>query len=221
MPCPCQEAKKARLRIERSGLQHVLNVLTFDRYKVAEPWQERALATTLAWLTVIGDNADVEGNGIKPWLFMGGAVGSGKTHLCTAACGELLQSGRAVRYMLWPEEARKLKACVNDGEEFERIIHPLEHANVLYIDDLFKVQRSPGMTAAVTPAEIRVAFELLDARYRINLPTIISCEWLMDELLQMDEGVFSRVYERTKRFAVQIGRVAGRNMRLTDIGGVM
>lgn len=222
--CACQAVKQARLNIERSGLQHALNTLTFGAYKAVEPWQKNALNTAKAWL-----NETLKGsNGAKPWLFMGGAVGSGKTHLCTAACGELLKGNRAVRYMLWSEDSRALKASVNDLEEFERIIRPLETVDVLYIDDLFKVQRNrqqtnlrgetfrPSIKELVTPADIRVAFELLDARYRMNRPTIISCEWLMDELMQMDEGVFSRVYERTEGYRSQIGRVGNRNFRMHD-----
>ena len=148
------------------------------------------------------------------WLFLGGAAGSGKTHLCTAACGELLRRGVAVRYMLWPEEARQLKGLVNDAEAYGKLLRPLQMAEVLYIDDLFKVQRSGGVAASVTPADVRVAFELLDARYRARRATIISCEWLMDELLQVDEALFSRVYERSRGFCVQIARKGGRNARL-------
>lgn len=220
-PCKCVEAKRARHIIERSGLAHVLDTLTFDSYKDVEPWQQNAIEAARSWL-----KETVHGGNYRPWLFMGGAVGSGKTHLCTAVCGELLRNGRAVRYMLWPEDSRSLKASVNDLEEFEQIIRPLETVDVLYIDDLFKVQRDREQTnfrgetfrktikELISEADVRVAFELLDARYRMNRPTIISCEWLMDELMQMDEGVFSRVYERSKLFMVQISRKDGRNMRL-------
>lgn len=203
-PCPCQDVKRERRRLRESGLERLVDSMTFEAYRADEPWQKRALDAVRRWLD----------RGASGWLFLGGAVGSGKTHLCTAACGELLRAGRAVRYMLWPEEVRELKACVNDAAAFDRLIRPLERVDVLYIDDLFKVQRACGGAAGVSPAEIRVAFELIDARYRMDRPTIISCEWMMDELLQMDEGVFSRVYEKARGAIAQIGRVDGRNMRL-------
>lgn len=219
--CPCQEAERARKIMELSGLSHVLDTLTFERYQATEPWQQNALENAKHWL----DQTFSNGNQ-RPWLFMGGAVGSGKTHLCTAVCGELLGAGRAVRYMLWPEDSRAMKASVNDLEEFDCLIRPLKTVDVLYIDDLFKTQRERkqtsyrGETYRLTPqelistADVRVAFELLDARYRMDRPTIISCEWLMDELMQIDDGLFSRVYDRSKLYTVQIARKDGRNMRL-------
>ena len=170
------------------------------------PWQQKNLATVQKWVE------EVKGGG-SPWLYCGGAVGSGKTHLCTAACGVLLNSGKAVRYMLWSDEARMLKALVNDEDEYYRKIEPLKTCDVLYIDDLFKVQRG-DQQGRITPADIRLAFELIDARYRNDRITIISCEWLMDELLGLDEGVSSRIYERSRGYRVQIAREAGRNMRL-------
>ena len=224
--CKCHAVKRARRRLERSGLQYAIDTLTFERYRADAPWQQDALATVKAWVsaTIAGDP------GIRPWLFMGGSVGSGKTHLCTAACGDILLAGHDVRYVLWRETARSLKANINDPEEYERIMDPLKTVDVLYIDDLFKTQRErvqtnhrgeayrPTVQERVSEAETRIAFELLDARYRMNRPTVISCEWLMDELMQIDDGVASRIYERSNGYRVGIGRADGRNMRLN--GGV-
>jgi DNA replication protein DnaC len=186
----------------------VMDRLTFAAYKPQEPWQAKALDTVQRWV------ADVQAGG-KPWLVALGAVGSGKTHLCTAACADLLNSGHGVRYMLWPEESRQLKACVTDAESFGELLYPLQKAEILYIDDLFKTQRGAD-TGRITPADIKVACELLDSRCRNNRPTIISSEWLMDELLDMDEGVFSRVYQMSRGYKVQIARDKGRNIRLKE-----
>ena len=66
---------------------------------------------------------------------------------------------------------------------------------------------------------IKIAFSILNARYLMNKPTIISSEWdLINQLLPADEGVFSRVYERCKRYRVMIPRNAGNNFRLTQKG---
>ena len=59
----------------------------------------------------------------------------------------------------------------------------------------------------ITEADIKIAFTILNARYIRNKPTIISSEWdLVDQLLEADEGVFSRVYERCKNHMVIIMR---------------
>lgn len=172
-------------------------------------WQQKAMQTVKEWTAeVIGQKS--------PWLFFGGAVGSGKTHLCTAACGELLSKGIAVYYMLWQEEARRLKTFSNDAAYYERLMRPLKETPVLYIDDLFKTKRGDqrSIQEAVTPADVRVAFEIIDARTRANRPTIISTEWMLDELVEADEGTFSRVNYMSEGYQVQIARERGRNWRM-------
>lgn len=204
--CSCHEMASAKKRLADSGLSAVINELTFDAFKVSEDWQRGMYDIADAWTQAII-------SGDKPWMFFGGAVGSGKTHLCTAACGTLLNAGIGVRYMLWPTESRQLRACVTDMEAFDELAYPLERAKVLYIDDLFKTERGAKLGSISTP-EVKVAFEILDARYRMNLPTIISTEWMMTELLELDEGTFSRVYQRSRRYIAEISRVPGRNMRI-------
>ena len=64
---------------------------------------------------------------------------------------------------------------------------------------------------------MRVAFELLNARYNRGLPTLISSEWLSAELLTVDEATFSRVLERAKGFTLDIARQENRNFRTREI----
>jgi hypothetical protein len=48
-----------------------------------------------------------------------------------------------------------------------------------------------------------------------NKIVVISSEWLLtQELLAVDEGTFSRVYERSKGYRVEIKREEGRNYRI-------
>lgn len=210
--CDCEKVKRARRLLEKSGLTRAVEAMTFDAYRAQESWQQSALQTAQAW------TGEVMG-GKAPWMFFGGQPGSGKTHLCTAACGTLLNAGIAVRYMLWVETSRQLKASINDGETFERLIRPLIDAPVLYMDDLFKTRRGDARSIqeAVTPADIRVAFEIIDARVRMNRPTIISTEWMLDELLAADEAAFSRVNCMSEGYQVQIGRDKGRNWRMKEV----
>lgn len=63
---------------------------------------------------------------------------------------------------------------------------------------------------------IKIAFTIINARYLMNKPTIISSEWdLVNQLLPADEGVFSRVYERCKGNRLTIERKMENNYRLT------
>lgn len=208
--CGCERVRRARNNLEKSGLGRAVKTMTFESYQARESWQQKALKTAQEWTEEI-----LKGN--APWLFYGGEPGSGKTHLCTAACGRLLDSGVAIHYMIWPETARQLKACYFDKEAFDQLVHPLKKAPVLYIDDLLKTARSDQRACAVTDRDTDVLMEIINARVLANLPTIISTEWMLDELVMAEKGVFSRVYEMSRGYQVQIGRDKGRNWRMKGV----
>lgn len=198
--CKCAPRRKSLKQIERSGLKSALLSCTFTTYLTTEKWQENAKETAQKYV------ADHEGK----WFMACGEVGSGKTHLCTAICGELLNVGVEVRYMLWRDEVGRLKACVNDNEEYESLMRPLKTVRVLYIDDFFKTERG----VKPTTSEINMAFEILNSRYADRkLITIISTERTPEQLLDIDEAVGSRIYERCRGYCVRITG-SGKNWRI-------
>lgn len=139
------------------------------------------------------------------WFALCGQSGCGKTHLCTAICRELLLAGKNVRYMLWRDEIVRIK---QGGEEQQRILEDFKNVQVLYIDDLFK-----SGDARPTAADINYAFEILNYRYNCpELITILSSELTEDELLDVDEAVGGRIYERARAFT--IGRSREKNYRI-------
>lgn len=189
--CRCMAARKSLWRIERSGLRDVVDLYTLENYETREPWQGKVMETAKRFL------ADEEAR----WWYFGGQVGAGKTHICTAITTELMRRGMAAKYMLWRDEVVQLKACITDDQQYNAIISPLKTAPVLYIDDLFKVEKGKSPSAA----DVNIAFELLNYRYNNReLYTIISSEKAMNDLLDIDEAVGSRVYERTKAGGYQL-----------------
>jgi DNA replication protein DnaC len=188
--CRCMATRRSQRHIERSGLKSQLEDCTFAKYQTPEQWQAEAKLKAQNYLT---DNCG-------KWFLACGSVGSGKTHLCTAICGEFLNMGKEVRYMLWRDEAVQLKAAVNDSE-YARLINPLKTTEVLYIDDFFKTEKDKKPTTG----DIHLAFELLNYRYNDKkLLTIISTEKHMKELLDIDEAVGSRIYQRAKESIIPI-----------------
>lgn len=182
--CGCMKKRRSVWNMEKSGLGDLLEYCTFDRYQTKEPWQKEAKRTAM----------DYTKNNSEKWFVASGAVGSGKTHICTAICGGLLKAGLEVRYMLWRDSATKIKAVVNDYDAYNRMLDPLKSVKVLYIDDFFK-------GAKVTAGDTNLAFELLNARYNSKkLITIISTELSIEQILDIDEAVGSRIYERSKGY---------------------
>ena len=207
--CSCRLAREAKERLASSGLADAVQKQTFEAFTVNTPIQKQLKRVAMNYLDRL---LATQNEDRIPWLYVGGNPGSGKTHICTAVCGELLKHNKAVKYMQWVQEARKLKAGVND-ENFEDQVYEYISTSVLYIDDLLKQKYSPN--PVFTEADIKIAFTILNARYIMNKPTIISSEWsLLDHLLPADEGVFSRVYERSKGYTVDIDRNPANNYRL-------
>lgn len=182
--CRCMAARRNLWRIEASGLGDLVGRYTFDTWNTPEQWQRELLDAAKRYA------ADPEG-----WFAVCGRSGSGKTHICTAICGELMHRGLEVRYMLWRELGTQIKAAVREPETYRKLVDPLKTAKVLYIDDLFKT----GKGQEPTTADVSLAFELLNYRYNTKgLFTLISSEMVLNEILMTDEAVGSRIYERTK-----------------------
>lgn len=133
---------------------------------------------------------------------------SGKTHICTAICRELLLRGMPVQYMLWRDDVVKLKASVKDAEAYGAAVDRYKTVKVLYIDDLFKTGKSQdGAAQRPTGADVNLAFEILNFRYgNPELLTIISSECTVDELLDIDEAVAGRIVEKAKTFSLDKDR---------------
>ena len=118
--------------------------------------------------------------------------------------------------MLWRDEVVQIKAVVTDDYHYASLINPLKNAAVLYIDDFLKTPRDGnGIFKKPTDGDINVAFELINHRYaNKNLITIISCEYDIDEIVDIDEAVGSRIYQRTKEYCNFIKRDKTRNYRM-------
>ena len=210
-PCKCKAIRQARRTVQQSGLGDMLERCTLDTYRADHPWQQKALQTAKAFL------AEPEGN----WLYVGGQVGAGKTHLCAAVTGELLRRGFRSQYSMWRVEAQSLRTHVND-DAYRSHIAELSRVPVLYIDDFLKVEngeyqrpRNEGH-AAPTGAEIRIAIDLVNARYNLRSTiTIFSSEHLLKEVNVFDSALASRIAERCQkdRFLIGIRRSDDRNMR--------
>lgn len=130
------------------------------------------------------------------WLYISGRSGSGKTHICTAICKKLIQSGTDVYYMQWRDESVNLKSAVNDTEYYNGRMRKLKTVPVLYIDDFLK--------GSDTDADIRLAFEIMNSRYNDrSLKTIISSELDITAVLNRDEALGGRIYERAKGYMLK------------------
>lgn len=203
--CDCMRIRRCIWKMETSGLKNVIREKTFDTYQDAEPWQ-----------SAIKQGARAYADKPEGWLLFCGQSGSGKTHLCTAVCRHRLLAGDEVRYMPWRDDVAALKSMSLDSEKRQQTIDGLKKAQILYIDDLYKVGRAADGSSNPTGADISLAFELLNYRYNNRLITIISTEKTPEELVQIDEATGSRIVEMAAGRIYSIKRDTGRNYRLRN-----
>lgn len=205
--CECMAQRNKTLRsirlIKESGLKDTIRDRTFDTFVRQEQHQKDMYELAQRFLK----------SDMTHWLYYGGQVGAGKTHICTAVVGELLlKRGKEVRYLQWREDVPRIKAKVND-ESYQEIVGEYKNADVLYIDDLFKTDTDRG--GKITAGDINLAFEILNWRYQNpELITIISSQLTVKEIILIDEAIGSRIFEKSKGYIMTISSDIRKNYRL-------
>jgi DNA replication protein DnaC len=180
--------------MEAYGLSRTIKSQTFDTFQATEKWQIQ-LKEAVAQYAKSPDG----------WMMIGGQPGSGKTHLCTAVCREILLRGESLLYMPWREYIGKLKALNTDPGERFALLDKCKQTPWLYIDDLFKTGKNQENKAMPTATDINLAFEILN--YRYNNPhaiTILSSESTLDEIIRIDEATGSRIGERAGKYSISL-----------------
>lgn len=182
--CECMAKRRSIRRIRQSNMEDMLRRYTFDSYETPDDSRRQIKSAALDFA-----------NSNSGWFYIAGQSGSGKTHICTAICSRLIDRGKEVYYMRWRDESRQLKGMLNT-EEIEKPLEKLKRVPVLYIDDFFK--------GGANDADVRMAFEILNARYNdTRLRTVISSEYPIRQLLNIDEALGGRIWERSNGYRIQ------------------
>ena len=201
--CICRAKKQSMRRIQRSGLENVIETCTFKAYIATEPWQRYAKGQAVKFAV------NPEG-----WFYLGGQVGSGKTHLCTAIVHALINKGMEARYMLWRDESITLKSLITRDEEYKERIEPFKQVKVLYIDDFLRTPKIQGRPQQPSSADINIMLEIINYRYlHKDLITVISSERTLDEIIEFDEALGSRIMQKAQDYCVAIDSIKDRNYR--------
>lgn len=199
-PCKCQKIRATLQRAKRSGLGDVLKDFTFAKYETTDSWQKDIKEKAEQFCK--DDNAK--------WFYIGGQVGCGKSHICTAIASYYIKSGKELRYMLWAEDSKFLKANINE-DVYQEKMNEYKNVDVLYIDDFLKVKQGDVPTSA----DINIAFEIINHRLMSrDKITIISSEKQLGEVMDYDEATMSRIYQLTGDYKFGIPKDKNKNYRL-------
>jgi len=192
-PCKCREVKQYKRILEASGISEGFLRKRFNNFNVKYAEIKEMKKMAIAYTKKFNDIRYMKNNSIA----LLGQPGSGKTHLSIAIANELMGQGVGVRYMSYRDEIPKIKQSVTDEINYSREMNKYKNATVLLIDDLYKnaTYKDRAGREYVADADLRVMFEIINHRYLKNAPIIVSSEYFIEDLLNFDEALGSRILE--------------------------
>ena len=199
--CECMANRNIAVKAEESGLKELLKH-SFDNFVAKTAIQKE-----------MKKSAKKNAGDRKKWFYIGGMTGSGKSHICSAICKEMLNKRRQVNYAIWTEDFKELNFLQNDRKEFNWKMQNLKNVEILYIDDLFKVKKGEQ----VTNTDVQIAFSVINHRYNNDMKTIISSELTLEELVSIDEAVAGRIAEKAGEFVLNVDKNPDANYRFRNV----
>lgn len=184
--CECMLKRKYIALAQKVGLGNSIFDKTFDSFSTADDWQIFIKQTALEFCK---QNKQKD-------FYIGGQVGCGKTHICTAIINNFLNQGKRCQYVIWNDIITRLKQTAYDDKKlYYEYLDQLKFVDVLFIDDFFKNDIN-------SKADLDIAFQIINTRYINSLITIISSERPLikdsiKSLRDIDEAIASRIYEMT------------------------
>ena len=203
--CACVQQRKFKQKLNSSRFSRELLQKTFASFetrgnaKLIEIKQKAQ-----AFVESFKPTQEINSIGIM------GPVGTGKTHLCCAISNALMDKGHQVYYFNFIEGFQEMFSFYSkEASELEAVRKELLDAEILFIDDLFKGIEKFDLTKGV----YKELYSIINHRYVQGLPIIWNSEF-KSRLLTVDEGLTSRILE--KSYTLQFGdsQASGSNQRL-------
>lgn len=166
--------EKFREFIERTDcLQGDLLHCSFDNFQDKTPTLAGIKKAVRDWAMRVYKQSDG-----RRWLYLCGACGCGKTHLCAAAANGLRAAGVSVLFMTTPALLGALRGMMNaqrsDTDRTEEFIQQLSVVPVLVLDDLGTEKLSDWSES--------VLFRIIDSRWTTRRPLLVSSNLTPDRI---------------------------------------
>jgi DNA replication protein DnaC len=130
------------------------------------------------------DDARAFADAPEGWLLLSGASGCGKTHIAAAIVNRILERGDPALFVVVPDLLDHLRSAYQPGAEigYDELFERVRNAPVLVLDDLG--------TQAPTPWAQEKLFQLINHRFNMRLPTVVTTNLLPE---QIDERLRTRL----------------------------
>ena len=133
----------------------------------------------------------------RPWFFIYGQYGSGKTCICEVIINELLKRFKlSVLYYVFNSLMIELKGLSNNILQIE-LLNKINNCDLLFIDDLFKNQN-------ITNSDINLLFNIINYRYENNKVTLLNSQRMFNNIALFDNALFRRIYEKANNYLIKI-----------------
>ena len=187
--CECMKSRKTYLRLVACGItRDTLKQYSFNNWKTDEDWQKALLDKCKNFFKDYLNKNNY-------WFILCGQSGSGKTHICTALFQEMIKSfNLAGIYMLWNSEIPRLLALrkssyTDNQDKYEKMIESYKNTDILYIDDLFKLD------SRYKEDSLSICYDIINYRYINRKTTIISTEIEKNQFENIDTAIWGRCFE--------------------------
>ena len=191
--CNCFTQGRAERIVNTSKITFEFRKKTFQSFEPAY-LQDIVRNAHMCAIMYSGNYDDIKHNRINSIALLGQS-GCGKTHLLMAVANQLMNTGVPLLYFPFVEGFNEIKS---NFDEMEAKINKMQTIDVLFIDDLFKGRTQP------TAFQLEQMFAVINYRYMNNLPMLISSEKSIQEIIQFDEAIGSRIYEMTREYRVEL-----------------
>ena len=192
-PCECREKVISKKLMTSSGISEEDSKKGFKGF---ETFGESALETAKnTAISYVQNFKNIETERINS-VMLCGSSGRGKTTLGLAISNNLISTGVGVRYMPYRDVVTTLKQQLSGDSKYQynETMYRLKNARVLFIDDLLK--------GKVNETDVNIMYEVINHRYLQRKPIIISTEKTIEQLLEFDEAIGSRLIEMSKGYII-------------------
>ena len=195
--CDCFQIIQTAKNIRNSGMDYLF-AKTIKDFRAEQEFQidMKKLATKYV------------NTGSDKWFVLLGQSGSGKTHLCSAVAKSLIDNGLPALYVTWDDFVEEVNTKMYyDGDRQAKV--KFKDIEVLYIDDLFK--------GKPTDNDLKIAFQILNARSVNNKTTIISSELSLEEIRELDQALAGRIAMSAGEYLYHVPTMIQHDFRMKGV----